>query len=278
MTVAYEEMVGRNVGFLTEAEQRRLRASSVFVCGVGGMGGSAVHALVRAGVGRVTITDPDRFDVSNLNRQVFAYRYGLGRRKADVTCEALLAINPELRVEIVGDDWVDQIDGILPWHRVVVNGMDDVRAGIALYRASRRHGVTVVDAYTSPYPSVTVVGPDDPRPEERLGFPTVGVPAGAITDEQVRASFLREIEYVEGVSTGISRLDPTVVTEILGGQRPRSSFAPVVAIAGNLMAFEAIGCLVDRPTGAGCEGYFVDIWSGRIERPGRVAAYAGSDS
>ncbi|MGD2044745.1 MAG: ThiF family adenylyltransferase [Gemmatimonadota bacterium] len=272
MNITYEEMVGRNAGFLSADEQERLRASSVFVCGVGGMGGTAVHALVRAGVGHVYITDPDTFEVSNLNRQVFAYRYGLGRRKVQVTRDALRAINPELQVEIVGDDWVERLDGILPWHRVVVNGMDDVRAGIALYRGARRHEVTVVDAYTSPCPSVTVVAPDDPRPEERLGFPTVGVPMEAIGDELVRASFLREIEYVSSVSSGISRIDPDVVSEILEGRRPRSSFAPLVALSGNLMAFEAIGCLVGRPSGAGCEGYFIDVWGGRVERPEPVQA------
>lgn len=278
MAFTYEDLVGRNAGFVTDDEQQALRASSVFVCGVGGMGGYAAQALVRAGVGRVAITDPDCFDASNLNRQVFAQRDSIGRRKTEATRDALMAINPELRLEIVDDDWVSRLNRILPRYRVVVNGMDDVRAGISLYRAARLHGATVVDAYTSPCPSVTVVGPEDPRPEDRLGFPTVGVPKPAITDEQVRGCFLREIEYVSSASTGISRLDPRVVAEILDGRRPRSSFAPVVAISGSLMAFEAIGCLLGRPSGAGCTGYFVDIWSGRIERPGEVVAYAGSDS
>jgi len=38
---SYDEMVGRNVGFVTPAEQERLRGGAVFVCGVGGMGGAA---------------------------------------------------------------------------------------------------------------------------------------------------------------------------------------------------------------------------------------------
>jgi hypothetical protein len=267
VSVVYEELTGRNAGFVTEVEQATLRSSRVLVCGVGGMGGAAAHTLARVGVGRLTITDPDFFDASNLNRQTFANIDTLGAPKAEATRAALLRINPTLDVRVVGANWVECLDELLAEHGVVVNAMDDPRAGIQLYREARAWGVTVVDAYTSPYPSVTAVGPEDPRPEERLEFATVGVPAADITTEQLRDAFLAELDYVSRVSTGIGRLDPRVVAEIIEGGRPRSSFCPVVTIAGNLMAFEAIGCLLGRPSGAGPEGYFVDLWSGRIERP-----------
>ena len=278
MSIAYAEMTERNAGFLTERDQRVLRASSVFVCGVGGMGGAAAHVIARAGVGRLTLADPDCFEASNLNRQTFAFVDTLGVPKTEATRDALLRINPEMRVEALGAEWVGRLDQILPRHRVVVNGMDDVRAGIQLYRGAREHGATVVDAYTSPHPSVTLVRPDDPRPEERLGFPTIGVPAEELTDEQLRAAFLIEVGYASRVSSGISRLVPDVVGEILAGRRPRSSFAPIVILAGSLMAFEAIGCLLGWESGAGCEGYFVDPWSGRIERPPAGVARAGASA
>ncbi len=267
MNVTYEELTGRNAGFVTATEQNLLRASSVFVCGVGGMGGAAAHALARAGLGTMAIADPDCFEASNLNRQTFADLDALGAPKVDVTRAALRRINPWLHVELVADDWTSRLDVVLARHRVVVNAMDDVRSGIALYRKAREHQATVIDAYTSPCPSVTVVGPDDPRPEERLGFPTVGIPVDRLSDEQIRASFLMEIEYVSRVSTGLGRLEPGVIEEILAGRRPRSSFAPTVMLTGNLMAFEAILCVLGRESGAGCEGYFLDPWGGRVERP-----------
>ena len=276
MKVAYAEMTARNAGFLTERDQRVLHAASVFVCGVGGMGGAAAHALARAGVGRLTLADADCFEASNLNRQTFAFLDTLGVPKTEATRDVLLRINPELRVESLGAEWEGRLDQILPRHRVVVNGMDDVRAGIALYRGAREHGVAVVDAYTSPHPSVTLVRAGDPRPEERLGFPTVGVPTEELTDEQLRAAFLIEVAYASRVSSGISRLAPDVVEEILSGRRPRSSFAPTVILAGSLMAFEAIGCVLGWESGAGYEGYFIDPWSGRIERPCADMAWAGA--
>ena len=264
--VDYAELTDRNAGFLSEREQETLRSSRVFVCGVGGMGGAAAASMVRAGLGAITISDPDRFETSNLNRQTFAFVDTLGASKAEAARSALLRINPGLCVRVVGPDWVEGLDDLLPTHRVVVNGMDDARAGIQLYRKAREHRATVIDAYTSPYPSVTVVGPDDPRPEERLGFPTLGTPAEELSADQLEQARRIEIDYVARVSTGIGRLDPRIVQEMLSRRRPRSSFCPVVTIAGNMMAFEAIGCLVGRGSGAGCEGYFVDLWSGRIER------------
>ena len=267
MSATYEAITSRNAGFLTRDDQEVLRTSSVLICGVGGMGGAAAQTLARVGVGRMAITDPDRFEPSNLNRQTFAFLDTLGQKKSAVTRAALRRINPEIRVDVLGDDWTASLDRILPVHRVVVNGMDDIRAGIELYRKAREHGATVVDAYPSPCPSVFVTSPDDPRPEERLGFPTVGVPAAALDEAEVQAAFLAEVDFVRCCSSGIDRLDPGVVAEILTGARPRSSFCPVVTIAGNLMAFEAVGCLLGRPSGAGPEGYFLDPWSGRVERP-----------
>jgi tRNA A37 threonylcarbamoyladenosine dehydratase len=53
MTAAfsYDEFITRNIGFVSEAEQARLRAARVFVAGVGGMGGAALACLVRSGIG-----------------------------------------------------------------------------------------------------------------------------------------------------------------------------------------------------------------------------------
>ncbi|MCG6987844.1 MAG: ThiF family adenylyltransferase [Gemmatimonadetes bacterium] len=267
-SVTYGELTQRNAGFLAPQEQERLRGAAAFVCGVGGMGGAAVEALARSGVGTLGLADFDRFEATNLNRQVFASAHTLGRLKTEATREALLEINPEMCVHTYGAGWTDHLEEILGSYDVVVNGMDDLRAGIHLYRAARRHGVTVVDAFVSPHPSVTVVRPDDPRPEEWLGFPTRGFPVDALSDEALAGALLCELSFVAAVSGGIGRLDPHVVGEILRGERPRCSFAPVVIISGNLMAFEAIGVLLDRTSGAGYKGYFVDPWTGRIERPG----------
>ena len=264
---SYADMIGRNAGFLTPEEQERLRTSSVFVCGVGGMGGAAVQSLMRAGLGSITIADMDTFEVSNLNRQVFATMATVGETKTGATAAAIASINPDATVEIHGADWVEHLDVLLPAHRVVINGMDDLTAGIRLYRKAREHGATVIDAYTSPLPSVTVVRPDDPRPEERLGYPTVGVDWRSFTREQLDACKAADAIYVMVHSSSAKHIDLGVAAEMLAGRHPRPSFAPMVISTGTLMAFEALKLVLGRPSGVDHRGVFLNPWTMQTERP-----------
>ena len=266
----YAEMTGRNIGFVTADEQRALRDGRVFICGVGGMGGAAAMALARAGVGNLVIADFDVFETSNLNRQVFAFEDTLGREKTDVTRERLAAINPDICVTALGRDWQSSLDDVLADCRVVINGMDDVVAGIGLYRKARDHGATVIDAYTSPLPSVTVVRPADPRPEERLQFPSAGVAPASITPDMRDDCLRREIEYVLVHSSSAEHVDLGVAAEVIAGRRSRMSFAPLVVTTGCLLAFEAIALLLGRRTATDYRGWFFNPRGASVERPHRL--------
>jgi molybdopterin-synthase adenylyltransferase len=263
----YDTMVSRNLGFVTRAEQERIRDTPVFVCGVGGMGGACVQSLVRAGVCRLGLAELDRFDTSNLNRQVFAFLSTVGRGKLESTVERLLDINPALRLQTWHAEWVERLDEILPAYRIVVNGMDDIAAGILLYRKARQHGASVIDAYMSPLPSVTRVGPGDPRPEERLGFPTPGQDPRALAPEALDACKAREMEYVMVHSSSVKYVDLAIAGEMVAGKRSRPSFAPMVITTGNLMAFEVLSLVLQRPSGTDWRGHFYNPWEGRTERP-----------
>lgn len=139
------------------------------------MGGAAFMALLRAGIGHFVIANIDVFEVSNLNRQLFATLDTVNRLKAEAARDGALRINPEVQIEVFGAEWTDALDALLTKADVVINGMDDAGAGVHLYRRAKYHRRTVIDAYASPLPSVTRVGPDAPRLEERLRYPTVGV-------------------------------------------------------------------------------------------------------
>jgi molybdopterin/thiamine biosynthesis adenylyltransferase len=264
---SYDEFTTRNIGFVTAAEQQTLRAARVLVIGVGGMGGAAVQSLARTGIGSFAIADIDTFEVSNLNRQVFADLDSVDQHKAEATAARLRRINPEISLEVGGNDWMRHLDDWLARYPVVINGMDDIGAGIELYRRARRHGATVIDAYTSPLPSVIVVRPEDPRPEERLAYPSLGRDSSTLDANTKAACFLREIEHVLVHSNTIRHIDMSVAMELVAGKRKRMSFAPMVITTGNLMAFEAVKLLLGRKPLADCRGYFFNPWSMRVERP-----------
>ncbi len=263
----YAEMTTRNRGFVTEAEQEQLRSASVLIPGVGGMGGAAFMALVRAGIGRFVIADIDQFEVSNLNRQLFATLDTVGQDKAAAARDGALRINPEAQIEVLGGAWPDALDRLIPAADVIVNGMDDAAAGVHLYRRAQAHGRTVIDAYASPLPSVTVVAPDAPRPEVRLRYPTVGVDWRQVTPEMRVTCLQREIEYVLTHSSSHRHVDLTVAAEVAAGKRSRFSFATMVTMAGTMMADEAIRAILRRPGGTDHRGYFFNPHAVKVERP-----------
>lgn len=82
---------------------QRLHAAHVAVIGIGGVGSWAAEALVRSGVGEISLFDLDDICVTNTNRQAHTLTSTIGQLKVDVMAERLLAINPECRVHAVAD-------------------------------------------------------------------------------------------------------------------------------------------------------------------------------
>lgn len=83
---------------LGDAVMQRLRSTRVILFGVGGVGGWCAEALVRSGLGNLTIVDHDTVAPHNVNRQVMALSSTIGRPKVEVLRERLLDINPDATV------------------------------------------------------------------------------------------------------------------------------------------------------------------------------------
>lgn len=79
----------------------KIKKSTVLVVGLGGVGGYAVEALVRSGVGNLIIVDYDTIDISNLNRQIITNTNNIGKLKTEEMRKRIISINPEARVDVV---------------------------------------------------------------------------------------------------------------------------------------------------------------------------------
>lgn len=77
--------------------------TSVIVFGCGGVGSWCIEALVRSGIGSITIVDPDNVAASNINRQLPALASTIGRPKVEVLAERLARINPQARITAIKD-------------------------------------------------------------------------------------------------------------------------------------------------------------------------------
>src|SRR5699024_7145224 len=106
--------------------QRRLAAARVAVIGAGGLGAPVLTYLAAAGIGEITLIDPDVVDRTNLHRQVIFESKDVGRSKAVTAAEHLHTLNPQMRVRAL----VDVVTAanaleLLAGHDLVLDGTDN---------------------------------------------------------------------------------------------------------------------------------------------------------
>lgn len=123
----------------------RLQAAHVAVVGLGGVGGAALEALVRGGIGAVTLIDGDVFSKTNLNRQLLALEQSVGQSKAEVARERMLCINPQLAVAVHAVFLTEKnVAELLKNVDYVVDCIDDAPAKLAIAEHCRAAGVPMV--------------------------------------------------------------------------------------------------------------------------------------
>jgi len=106
--------------------QAKLARASVLVVGAGGLGSPVLLYLAAAGVGRITVVDDDKVDLSNLQRQIAFTTADIGRPKADAAVAAARALNPGPVIDaVVARLDADNAMGLIAAHDVVADGTDN---------------------------------------------------------------------------------------------------------------------------------------------------------
>lgn len=145
---SYAQAFDRNIGWLTAAEQDRLRQARVAIAGCGGVGGTHLLTLARLGIGGFAIADGDRFELANFNRQVGATLATIDRPKAAVMAELARAINPELDLSQFADGVTEANLGcFLDGADLLVDGFD--------FHAMAMRRLTFAEAHRRGIPAVT---------------------------------------------------------------------------------------------------------------------------
>lgn len=124
----------------------RLKNSRVAVFGIGGVGGYAVEALVRSGVGIIDIFDNDTVSVTNLNRQIIATYDTIGKYKVDVMKERAESINPNIVVNAYRcfymPDTADEFD--FKHYSYVIDAVDTLTAKLEIILRAKEVNVPVI--------------------------------------------------------------------------------------------------------------------------------------
>ncbi len=143
-----EMQFDRTVRLIGEEAQNRLHAAHVAVFGIGGVGSFTAEALVRAGIGRLTLIDADTVDITNINRQLVALNSNVGKPKCEVMKERALDINPAVRVDALKMFYDAQTASEIDISKFdyVVDAIDSVSSKLLLIETAVKNGVKIISA------------------------------------------------------------------------------------------------------------------------------------
>ena len=142
------ERFSRQARIIGDEKMNKLKNSSVIVFGLGGVGGAAAEAIVRAGIGKIAIVDKDVVDITNLNRQIIATDETVGMKKTDAAEKRFLSINPDLIVEKFDlfylPETAEEIN--LSDYDFIIDAIDNVTAKIELVVRAEKQGVPIISS------------------------------------------------------------------------------------------------------------------------------------
>ncbi len=142
-----EEQFIRISRLIGEDRIQKLHGCCVSVAGVGAVGGFAIEALARSGVGEIRILDFDTVSLSNINRQIIAVHSTVGRSKAEVMKERLLDINPEITVKAYDEFLTEENHHLLfDGADIVLDCIDSLNPKLSLLEDAYHNGVRIISS------------------------------------------------------------------------------------------------------------------------------------
>lgn len=143
-----EDMYARTRMLIGTDGLLRLRDARVAVFGLGGVGGYAVEALARAGVGTLHLVDHDTVSATNLNRQILATTDRIGTPKTEVARERVRSIAPDTQVFTYEKFFLPETEGDFPFDQFdyIVDAIDTVSGKLRLAEIAQERGIPIISA------------------------------------------------------------------------------------------------------------------------------------
>jgi len=173
-----------------EEGQERLKSSTAFIAGLGGLGSPLALYLAASGVGHLQLVDSDSVELSNLNRQVLHWDEDLGKQKVASASQKVQRINPTTRVEAF-DLTIDDENVLELTERcdIILDAMDNFEVRYLLNSAAIAHHVPLIHGAIYGYEGrLTTVLPGEtaclaciyPHAPPRAVFPVLATTPGVI--------------------------------------------------------------------------------------------------
>ncbi len=140
----------RTIRLIGNSNFNKLTKSNVLLIGVGGVGGYVCEALVRSGVGNITIIDGDTISESNINRQIIATYETIGMSKVVTAKQRILSISPQCNVTINGEMYIpnSEFANCIDFtdYDYVIDAIDDITAKVDIIKRCKDSKVPIISS------------------------------------------------------------------------------------------------------------------------------------
>ena len=221
--------------FGKEAMQK-LAQARVAVFGIGGVGGYAVEALARTGVGGLDLIDSDKVDITNINRQIIATHDTVGKYKADVAAERILQINPEIKVTTHRVFFLPETEDRFDFteYDYVIDAIDTVAGKIALIMKANEAGTPVIS-------SMGAGNKVDPTQFKVADiYETSICPLAKVMRRELKKRGIEKLKVVYSTEPALTPLETAEPEEGSSRRQVPGSNAFVPSVAGLIIAGEVI--------------------------------------
>ena len=236
-----DETFSRFSMLIGEESVARLHKARVMVFGLGGVGGNAVEALARAGIGEFDLIDADSFAKSNLNRQTLSSLPNIGRKKVDVAEERIKSINPSAIVHKHAHFYLPEDPGDIEIEKAdfVIDAIDTVSAKMDI----------IIKCYSLGIPMVSALGCGNRLDPSKLVIADIHKteldPLAKVIRKNCRDAGIKSLRVVYSTETPIKPMTPAL--EEGGPRRAIPGSSPFVPpAAGILLAYEAVTTLLNK--------------------------------
>ncbi len=231
-----ENIYDRTALLIGEDNLEKLKNSRVAVFGIGGVGGYAVEALARSGIGTIDLFDNDTVSITNINRQIIATNKTIGLDKVLAASERISDINPEIKVNCHKIFYSADTDIDFTVYDYIIDAIDTVTSKIEL----------IVKAYENNIPIISSMGTGNKLNAYMFEvadiYKTSVCPLARVIRYELKK---RAIKALKVVYSKEEPLKPQIQNEEFGRHIP-ASIAFVPATAGMILAGEVIKDIIKK--------------------------------
>lgn len=227
---------------LGESAIEKLAQKRVAVFGIGGVGGYAVEALIRSGLGAIDIIDNDKVSLTNLNRQIIATHKTIGKYKVDVAKERILDINPNVVVQTYNTFYTPETSAEFDFlkYDYIIDAIDTVVGKLSLIEKAKANNIPIIC-------SMGTGNKLDPTKLEVTDISKTSVcPLARVVRTELKKRRIKGLKVVYSKEVPLKPNLSKLQEETTKRQIPGST-AFVPAVAGLIIAGEVVKDLIQEP-------------------------------